>query len=276
MEQTGITACQSCHLPLASQHEEAPVWSPDHASPASDAWSATLRSEAVTCAACHVREGRVAVGTEAAARGIGPHIVAHAPDLADAQTCASCHQLTWPGADVPLYDTYGEWERSAWAEAGVSCVDCHRSAQGGHGFEVAPSRAVSLLVDLSSRTVVRGGDALDVQLLLQNTGAGHAVPSGTPFGGLRLVAEVHPPSGEPLEGAFRADLARTLEAAPPWATTEDTRLQAGESRSWPWSVPLGPDQPPGTWELVVRLVPTLYGEPSGPAVLEQRHSLTVQ
>ena len=121
---SGLTGCLSCHRPLASQHDTQPIWSTaDEPGRPQAGFNPTLQRESVTCAACHIRDARVAVQTEEAARGTGPHVVAWADDLGSPESCAACHQLTWPGANVPLYDTFGEWQRSAWAAAGVGCVD---------------------------------------------------------------------------------------------------------------------------------------------------------
>ena len=276
---TGATACLSCHLPLQQQHDTAPTWN-DEPGPINAGFDATLHLEGVTCAACHVRDGRVLVATEAAAQGVSNHLVAHSPALTDGAMCASCHQLTWPGANVPLYDTYGEWSRSAWAEAGVGCVDCHRDTSGPHRWIEAPDRAVSLLIDTPSTRIVRGAkEPVSVSLTLQNTGAGHSWPTGTPFRGVRLKATWMKPAKNGLEvddATFTADLMRTLEDAAPWSTIEDTRLTAGESRSFSFERRFGTREPAGTWQLVVELQPLLYGEPEGEPVVTRRLLLHVE
>ena len=273
---TGITACVSCHLPVASQHATEPAWEIQEVRQPRAGFDATLHLEGVTCAACHVREGRVAVGTEEAARGVGPHIVGLAPDLGRPETCAACHQLTWPGANVPLYDTYGEWKRSAWADAGVTCLDCHRSSAAPHAWTSDPSRALSVLLQTESLTVVRGTDPVTVAITLQNTGAGHAYPSGTPFAGLRLQAQLEDPSQLPVGDPLSADLVRTLQEAPPWATVSDTRLGPGESQVHRFEQPIGVSQPAGWWHLVVTLTPTLYGQADDTPSITRRLPLWVE
>lgn len=273
---TGITACVTCHLPLESQHAMVPAWEIQEVPERREGFDATAHLEGVTCTVCHVREGRVAVGTEAAARATGPHMVAHAPDLGASETCASCHQLTWPGANVPLYDTYGEWQRSAWAQAGVSCLDCHRSATEPHAWSSDPERALSVLLDTPSLTLVRGEAPFRIDITLQNTGAGHHVPTGTPFAGLRLIARMEDPEGAIVGDPLTADLVRTLQDGPPWSTISDTRLAAGGSQSHRFERSLGVSEAAGDWAFVLTLVPTLYGKLDGAPILTRRLPLRVE
>ncbi|HHO54358.1 MAG TPA: hypothetical protein ENK18_26675 [Deltaproteobacteria bacterium] len=278
---TGVTACGSCHLPLLSQHDQLPVWSPDDEPLENPDWDATLQLEGVTCMACHVREGKIVVSTEDAARGEGLHDRVWSPQLASSEGCATCHQLTWPGANLPLYDTYGEWSRSAWAEAGVGCLDCHRRDRA-HSWTRDPARAVSLILAPEASRIVRGGEPLRLTLELQNTGAGHAIPTGTPFRGLELSASLWAPGEGPdaeptaLPERFSVELVRRLDTKPPWYTLEDTRLAAGGAGRWTWEIALGNDQPPGSWELIVQLAPTLQGQVDGPPILERRLPLVVE
>ena len=147
-----------------------------------------------------------------------------------------------------------------------------------HAFPVGHERAVSLILDLDAPRLVRGGDPLEVVVGLQNTGAGHHYPTGSPFKGVRLVAtleveteEGRVQGGEPLV----VELARTLEDAPPWRTTEDTRLPAGEERRWSWTPALTLDDPAGDWWLVVRLQPTVRGAVGDEVLIERRLPLEV-
>ncbi|MFT7520623.1 MAG: hypothetical protein ACI9MC_002773, partial [Kiritimatiellia bacterium] len=158
----GGPACLSCHLPLMSQHVDqvlydggsmtAPRTRPN------EAYDASLHIEGVTCAACHVRDGSV-VG--ASPSGLAPHSSAWSEDLGSSQACAGCHQLTWPGANRPFYDTYGEWSRSPQGKAGITCQQCHMrpgadSGASSHDMALPTARAVSLLLNVSAAPMVRG------------------------------------------------------------------------------------------------------------------------
>ncbi|MEQ1508102.1 MAG: multiheme c-type cytochrome, partial [Myxococcota bacterium] len=192
----GMPACLGCHLPLTSQHEQLYAYDGgriDRAVAADNlAFDPTLTIEGVTCAACHVRDGAIAVSTDVAASHAAPHRMVWAKALGDSDGCAACHQLAWPGSPEPLYDTFGEWKRSGFAEAGITCLGCH--ARGGadgavgadHAMVAEPARAVSVLLGASTLRLVRGGAPLPVSITLQNTGAGHAFPTGTPFRGVRM------------------------------------------------------------------------------------------
>jgi len=234
------TACSQCHLPLTNQHARlaAGYIEGDLARPNlqdNPIWDATLMSEGVTCAACHVRDGMV-VGTRAIADA--PHPIAVSAELGTSAVCASCHQMTWEGADQPFYDTYREWEGSAYAQAGVRCQDCHMPPRAGlatatrfaatpaHNFTADTARAVSVLVKLETPELQRG-QPYPVEITVQNTGAGHHFPTGSPFKPYSVIAELVGPDGKILAPAFTHTLARVVEEAPPWKTISDNRIPAG-------------------------------------------------
>jgi hypothetical protein len=122
---------------------------------------------------------------------------------------------------------------------------------------VDPARALSVLVRAGSGTVSRGGSPLEVRIQVQNTGAGHAVPTGSPWKAWRLEAVLEGPPdkrGKPaVSDAVRAEFARVIEAQPPWRTTADTRLEAGEVRDLSASLSLPAGAPAGAWYLRVSL-----------------------
>ncbi len=241
MEASGdAPLCLSCHLPLAQQQplqlqqyeggeltrarvQENPSWDP------------TLQQEGVTCVACHVRDGTV-FGVRSSAGP--PHSVTVSTELQEPAFCGACHQMAWPGADLPFYDTYGEWSRSAYAEAGVRCQDCHMppvagvastgrfTGQADHGVSLDPARAVSVLVSLPAPKVVRG-DILEASVRVQNTGAGHAFPTGSPFTHVVIEATLLDSKGKPVADPLQYLLRRKVTPAPPYTTLEDTRLPPG-------------------------------------------------
>jgi len=274
-------ACDACHLPLAVQWDqlvtfdgglvEHPVGAPN------PAFDATLSLEGVTCAACHVRDGEVLTPTAVTA---APHPTRLAPDLLSANSCAPCHQLTWPGADMPLYDTVGEWQRSAQAAAGITCQDCHmrpgvRAEAASHQVALPAARAVSLLVRFAAVELHRGGDPLDVQITLQNTGAGHAFPTGSPYRAVSLRAELLGADDLVIGEPHELRLGRTLSDGPPWRTESDTRLQAGATLEDRWQALLPSDGPAGPWWLRVQLLDQ-RGPTTEPQVLvSQRFPLRV-
>ena len=234
------TACKACHLPLANQHSRLAdgYLDGDLARPdlkPNPLWDPALMSEGVTCAACHVRDGVVLGPRDCDS---APHPVRASQELVSPELCAACHQLTWPGADKPFYDTYGEWKASAYAAAGIRCQDCHMplvagpatatraAAQAAHGLQAEPARALSVLVGVDMPEIQRGA-AYPVHVRIQNTGAGHAVPTGSPFQSWTFELSLVSAAGKELAPTHQVTVGRTVEDASPWRTTADNRILPG-------------------------------------------------
>jgi hypothetical protein len=266
-------ACTVCHEPLTAQR-----------SPGLDA---TLALEGVTCAACHVRGGQIVAASAEAVGARAPHPVTWSADLGRSEGCAACHQLTWPGADHALYDTFGEWQASPQAKAGIQCQDCHGAAGAGdrighdHAFPADPARAVSVLVGVDRTQLTRGGPPLDVAIHVQNTGAGHAFPTGSPWVFVRVEAALVGPVGKNgAEGPWKtavlvSELRRTVQDAAPWATIADTRLAPGAETTLVFAPSLPHEAPTGPWFLQVSLVRVEGDAAVGPPFVLQRIPLVV-
>jgi hypothetical protein len=260
-------ACTSCHYPLTNQHESVAAGYKDGDLTRPDlrenpSWDASLMGEGVGCAACHVRDGAV-VSTRAATNA--PHPVAVSSELADSSFCATCHQLTWPGADKPFYDTYGEWSASAYRTAGIRCQDCHMPAKAGlstasrfaaspsHAMRADPRRALSVLVDIPSAALQRG-EAFPVKLRLVNTGAGHSVPTGSPYKSYVIETELLDADGRSLAPPHQVRLERKIADAPPWVTLSDERIPAGGEKQVETTFDVNQKKKAGRGTLQVRLV----------------------
>lgn len=273
------TVCIQCHLPLAAQHDKVaagytdgdltrPLWSPN------PAFDLSLRGEGVTCAACHIRDG-VILGSHASTNA--PHPVQVSTELGQGEFCATCHQLTWPGADRPFYDTWGEWKASAWASANVSCSDCHMAPESGtplpgsngtlpsHRFSADPQRAISVLLKTAAASAQRG-QALAVDVTVQNTGAGHSFPTGNPQKSYTIEIVPVDSAGKQLSEPMRLRFERQVEATAPYATLSDTRLNAGGERKENHSFLLSSKGAAGRGLIEVRLVSSL-GDP--PLILQR-------
>jgi hypothetical protein len=101
------------------------------------------------------------------------------------------------------------------------------AAVGDHAAGADLQRALTVLLSLPSPEIQRGAEVV-VGLRIQNTGAGHAVPTGSPFKSLRLRAELLGEDGKALAPDWSRDFARTVEEAPPWRILSDNRLGAGQ------------------------------------------------
>lgn len=269
-EDPGVIAdpdCRGCHLPLAAQHPTR--WTRDAAGELVEApqhaWDPFLGHEGVTCATCHVRDGVVLA---AAVSGRAPHPVAASAGLTGVEACAGCHQLTWAGAPSPWYDTVGEWERSPYRRAGVPCQGCHmgpgagRTARGhDHTLSKIPGAGLSVLATLTGRPTPDATATLAITV--QNTGAGHAVPTGSPRRGLTLTVDLTRADGGPGVRLLEHRFERRFDPRPPWPVTADDRLLPGGMRRFDLPIVLPAGAPAHGWTLDARLVPTWDGEPAG-------------
>jgi len=288
--------CNECHLPLQAQRTEVPRGPGGSRSEANPAWDPGLATEGVTCVACHLR-GDAIVGPRELPAGQAPHKVRYEPALSTAEACAFCHQAALPGAEeTPFLDTVGEWRASPFGAAGVPCQDCHMprtsgaiagsrfAAFGAHGTsrtEAALGRAITLNLDVNAPRLQRG-QTLRATATVQNTGAGHAVPTGDPSHRLEVRFELLDGEDNPVPGveAESVWLGREMAAEAPFAEVSDTRLQPGAERTFDFVAPLSKKATPGRWTLVVsvrwwpaspeRLTELGLGESVGPRVMTER------
>jgi hypothetical protein len=152
---------------------------------------------------------------------LGPYPDIHDPDtylpeMQESLFCAPCHQFSFWG--TLIYNSYGEWLDSSYAEEGVTCQSCHMppsgdaifalSEQGGlaHPPETIPShfqlgvREESFMRDSVEFEVstIREGDLLDVAVTIKNVRAGHHIPTDHPGRHLLLLVQAETESGNPL------------------------------------------------------------------------------
>ncbi|HCP46385.1 MAG TPA: hypothetical protein DIU15_10100 [Deltaproteobacteria bacterium] len=264
--------CRECHLPLQNQRvslARGPAFLGSTAQEANPDYEPSLALEGVTCAACHVRDG-VILGPRTLPTEAAPHRVLQASEFRDVEACAFCHQLALPGAkEHPFIDTVGEWQRSPFSQAGISCQDCHMPrvsgiiagsryaafashlGLGGRSSE-SLRRAITLEVELSAASLERGG-SIEASARLMNTGAGHAVPTGDPSHRLEVRFEVEGPGGKAAKGAEPEShwLAREVDTESPFTQRSDTRLQPMEVRSFDFKHTIPRNQDPGRFTLRV-------------------------
>lgn len=125
------------------------------------------------------------------------------------------------------------------------------AATPDHGVIADLARALTALVDVPSVSVERGSP-FNTTIKLQNTGAGHHVPTGHPAKKLTVTIELMGATGKALATTHTETLGRTVEANAPYNTTADTRIPAGGEHEFQASFTVPHKKPAGPIHLVVR------------------------
>ena len=122
--------CVNCHTPLKNQLprfvvgiKDGNIGKPTYRK--NPHFSKDLKHEGITCASCHVRDGKVYGpygDTEA------PHPTAKDPDLRTEEVCVQCHQAEehWPSRNLAcFFNTGKQWKNSKYGEKNEYCQSCH-------------------------------------------------------------------------------------------------------------------------------------------------------
>jgi hypothetical protein len=273
--------CVNCHTPVANQLPRLvaglrsgalnqPIYVDN------PAYDAELQLEAITCAACHVRDGVVLgpYGDTAA-----PHATRRDPTLLTEQVCTQCHQATAHFPELTLacmFNTGVELQESPYAEQGYRCQSCHmpqvqRPLMAGlesratrrHWFggslipkhpdfadELAPLAAhyppgMTLAWSELPDALVAGQPAT-LTLRYTNENAGHRLPTGDPERYIIVRARALG-----VDGAVLAEAEERIGSVYQWYPTiellSDNRMAPRETREL--SLRLTP--PPGAVTLTV-------------------------
>jgi hypothetical protein len=230
-----IRECQRCHAPLAEQQ------------PGEAGFDAALRRRGLVCAACHVRgQRRFGPPRRPELRSVDgplPHGGFEArPEFQESRFCAPCHQFfDDPGVNgKPTQDTWGEWRRSAFAEAGRTCQSCHMPdrAHTWRGIHDPEMVRAAVAVDLVPGDLE--GDTLTAALVLASREVGHAFPTYvTPRVFLAVWQE--DAAGHELDGTrVEALIGREIDfGVDPPREVFDTRVAPGESVKLDYAVARG-------------------------------------
>ncbi len=191
--------CLNCHTPLENQQQDLvlgfndagkfdPILKPN------PNYDAGLRDEGVTCAACHVKDGRIVGPFETKS---APHPVTVDPEMTSGiKPCMRCHLVSGTRWDtfyrIPPCGTVAELKEGGQA---LDCVGCHMPevtrpvATGGkarkgrkHFFRGGhdPKTVQSALEVKYRKDVQKDGGLTKFVFTLTNIGAGHYLPTGTP------------------------------------------------------------------------------------------------
>jgi hypothetical protein len=256
--------CLNCHTPLVNQQQSLvlgfrdrdkfdPILAPN------PEYNAALREEGVTCAVCHVRNGRI-VGPFRTERA--PHAVEYDPGMSRGmKPCLRCHVVMGKRWDtfytMPPCGTVAEIEKGGHE---VDCIGCHMTAivrpattkttaregrrhqfQGGHD----PERVKQAL------QVEHKLEADDLVVTLTNAGASHYLPTGTPDRHLTLELRLLGSSGQVL-----AEKVYTMKRYILWrpfiVDLRDKRLPYGQPREFRFSVIMRGSDTPAVVDVTVR------------------------
>lgn len=199
--------CLGCHAPTVK-------YSGDLSLKTKASW------EGVTCDFCHSLKSVEVTGHSAAMNvrfdgtKTGPlkdaAPIAHGTAFSAVHTtslvCAGCHEYR-NAQGFGVLTTYSEWEQSSYGAGGMNCQNCHmaetsaqvvdpkikRLSRSTVNLHAMPgSRSLDMLnkaVTLRLRTR-REGDQLVAEVDLENRGAGHRIPTGSPLRRIELEVEV--------------------------------------------------------------------------------------
>jgi Cytochrome c554 and c-prime len=198
-----IWVCLNCHAPLENQQptliKEIPRGRVEKVRQEPNPhYDAEYRREAISCAACHVRDGVIYGPFEDSA---APHPTKFDPNFRTTQICYRCHNVVSGPAqfyNVGPCGTYAEYEGKYFMqERGFICQSCHmpeidravatdgpirRGRQhlwpGGHDPDMI-KRAVAVQIK-ADPPHPKPGDQVTFVLTLINAGAGHKIPTGDP------------------------------------------------------------------------------------------------
>lgn len=217
-----IWVCLNCHTPLENQQptliKEIPRGRVERAvQEPNPHFDPEFQIEAVTCAACHVRDGVVLGPYD---DSVAPHPTQYDPAFRTTQVCYRCHNVISGPAqfyNVGPCGTYAEYEgRYFMQERGYICQTCHMPEvdrpvaeggpirrgrrhlwRGGHDPEMV-KRAVAVQVQADPPDP-KPGDRVRIALTLINAGAGHKIPTGDPDRHFTVEFLVQDPQGQVVD-----------------------------------------------------------------------------
>jgi hypothetical protein len=259
-----IWICLNCHTPLENQQptliKEIPRGRVEKAiQVANPHYDSEYQKEAITCAACHVREGVIMGPFD---DSIAPHPTKFDPSFRTTQVCYRCHNVV--SGPAQLYrvgpcGTYAEYEGKFFMqERGMICQSCHMPEvarpvaeggpirqgrrhlwRGGHDPDMV-KRAVAVQVK-ADPAMPKPGEQVRFTLTLINAGAGHKIPTGDPDRHFTVEFIVQNKQDEVL-GHQTDTLGRWILWQPAIVELYDNRLLPLASRDYTFSYRLPTEQ----------------------------------
>lgn len=293
-----IWVCLNCHTPLENQQptliKDIPRGRVEKAiQEPNPHYDQDYQREAITCAACHVRDGVILGPFDDSA---APHPTKFDPAFRTAQICYRCHNVVSGPAqfyNVGPCGTYTEYEGQFFMkDKGFICQSCHMPEverpvakggpirpgrrhlwRGGHDPEmVKQAVAVQVRADPSDP---KPGDQTRFILTLINAGAGHKIPTGDPD--RHFTVEFTVQDGQGKELAHQVDtMGRWILWQPAIVELYDNRLLPLASREYHFTyrLPSKPEERAGL-TLKTRVRYHILTDKQH-AMLEERYGLTGQ
>ncbi|HEV8539610.1 MAG TPA: multiheme c-type cytochrome [Nitrospiraceae bacterium] len=249
-----VWVCLNCHAPLENQQptliKEIPRGRVEKAvQEPNPQYDPEYQKEAITCAACHVRDGVILGPFDDSA---APHPTKFDPAFRTTQICYRCHNVVSGPAqfyNVGPCGTYAEYEgRYFMEEKGFICQSCHMPEverpvahggpirlgrqhlwRGGHDPDMV-KRAVAVEVK-ADPPEPKPGDRIRFDLTLINAGAGHKLPTGDPDRHFTIEFLVQDSQGKVLESQTNT-MGRWIMWQPAIVELYDNRLLPLASREY--------------------------------------------
>ena len=269
-----IWICLNCHTPLENQQptliKEIPRGRVEKAIQVPNPhYDPEYQKEAITCAACHVREGVIMGPFD---DSVAPHPTKFDPSFRTTQVCYRCHNVV--SGPAQLYrvgpcGTYVEYEGKFFMqERGMICQSCHMPEverpvtnggpirqgrrhlwRGGHDPDMV-KRAVAVQVKAYPARP-KAGEQVRFTLTLINAGAGHKIPTGDPDRHFTVEFIVQDKQDKVLDR--RTDtMGRWILWQPAIVELYDNRLLPLASRDYTFSYRLPTNQDRMTLKTLVR------------------------
>lgn len=217
-----VWVCLNCHTPLENQQptliKEIPNNRVEKAVEVDNPhYDMDYQAEGVTCAACHVRDGKILGPFDDSA---APHPTEYDPAFRTTAICYRCHNVVsgpFQFYNVGPCGTYAEYEGEFFMkEQGFTCQHCHMPEvfrpvaeggpirqgrrhlwRGGHDPDMI-KRAVAIQVKADPPNP-KQGETVMMTLTLINAGAGHKIPTGDPDRHFTVEFYVKDPAGRILD-----------------------------------------------------------------------------
>ncbi len=264
-----IWVCLNCHTPLENQQptliKEIPRGRVEKAvQEKNPRYDPEFQKEAITCAACHVRDGVILGPFD---DSVAPHPTQFDPSFRTTQVCYRCHNVVSGPAqfyEVGPCGTYAEYEGEFFMkEKGMICQSCHMPLverpvaeggpirlgrrhlwRGGHDPDMI-KRAVAVQVR-ADPPVPKPGEPVRVTATLINAGAGHKIPTGDPDRHVTVEFVVRDKAGKVLKQQSET-MGRWILWQPVILEIHDNRLLPLASRDYTFEFRM----PKGTTQLTL-------------------------